>query len=113
MFTGIGVSYPKRAIQVGNNTPVADVYTAVSTVAIASAGFTGTSAVGNNLLVSFDVQGCDMFVRWDGTDPTSTVGHFLPQNSAYTWSVDQFNAAKFIRASTASADGVIAASAFQ
>lgn len=93
--------------------PVASQSLTVSTAAVAATGYTGSTAVSGVNLVTFDVQTSDVRVRWDGTDPTSTVGHVLPAGTAYTWDVDQYNAAKFIRDTAASGDATIFASALQ
>jgi hypothetical protein len=103
--------YPKRAM--ANASPVASQALTVSTAAVSPVGYTGSSDVGNNSVVSFDVQAYNVRVRWDGTDPTSTVGHLLYVGSAYTWNVDQFNAARFIRDTAAAGDATIFSSAFQ
>ena len=58
-------------------------------------------------IVAFDVQDQDVRVRWDGTAPTSTVGTILYAGTNYTWSVSQYNSAKFIRKSTATADATL------
>lgn len=106
MFSGVNLFYPKRSIT--GTTPVAAQSLTVSTVAIAATGYTaansGTSPV---QFVSFDIQDQDVRVRWDGTDPTSTVGTILAAGTNYTWAVSQYNAAKFIRKSTATGDAVI------
>ena len=96
----------------GANTAIASQSLTVSTAAVAATGYTiiPPQAV---QLVTFDVQTSDVRVRWDGTDPTSTVGHYLPAGSAYTWDAAQYNAAKFIRSSSASVDAVIFASPFK
>mgnify|MGYP003656647526 CR=1 FL=1 len=93
--------------------PVASQSLTVSTAAVAPTGYTSSTAVGNNSVVVFDVQGYAVRVRWDGTDPTSTVGHYLPAIAGYTWDVDQFNAAKFIRDTAAAGDATVFSSAFQ
>ena len=93
--------------------PVASQSLTVSTAAVAPTGYTASPAVNGVNYVTFDVQTNAVRVRWDGTDPTGTVGHILAASTAYTWSVAQFNAAKFIRISTASADAVIFSSALQ
>jgi hypothetical protein len=64
-------------------------------------------------MVTFDVQDQPVRVRWDGTDPTSTVGHFLPAQTAYTWDCAQYNAAKFIRDTSSTASATIFASPMQ
>lgn len=80
----------------------------VSTAAVSPTGYTnavsGTSPV---QLVSFDIQDNHVRVRWDGTSPTGTVGTILYAGTNYTWDVSQYNAAKFIRISTAAADATI------
>jgi len=110
-YSSQNVSYPKRAML--GASPVASQSLTVSTAAVSPAGYTGSSAVGANSVVSFDVQAYNVRVRWDGTDPTSTVGHLLYVGSAYTWNVDQFNAARFIRDTAAAGDATIFSSAFQ
>ena len=56
----------------------------------------------------------DIYFRdLDGTDPTGTTGHILYVGGSFTWAVSQFNASKFIRISTATADAVIFSSALQ
>jgi len=87
--------YPKRAMS-GASATASQALT-VSTAAVSPVGYTGSAEVGANSVVTFDVQTSNVRVRWDGTNPTSTVGHLLYVGSAYTWNVDQFNAAKFIR----------------
>jgi hypothetical protein len=106
------VAFPKRAMNSGG-TETASQSLTVSTAAVSPTGYTGSSAVDNNSVVVFDVQTSNVRVRWDGTSPTSTVGHLLYVGSAYTWDVDQFNAAKFIRDTAATADAVIFSSPFQ
>lgn len=110
-YSSQNVSYPKRAML--GASPVASQSLTVSTSAVSPTGYTGSTAVGANSVVSFDVQAYNVRVRWDGTDPTSTVGHLLYVGSAYTWNVDQFNAARFIRDTAAAGDAIIFSSAFQ
>lgn len=109
-FAGNGLFYPMRAMVGGN--PVPSQSTTVSTAAIAPTGYTATPAVDGVSLVSFDIQDQDVRCRFDGTDPSGTVGHILPASTAYTWNVQQYNSAKFIRISTATADATIFASPF-
>lgn len=104
----IGPLYPYPARTVTG--AIASQSITVSTVAIAvTTAFVGTSVD----MVTFDIQGYDVRARWDGTDPTSTSGHILPASTAYTWACNQFNAAKFIRDSTATADATIFCSPMQ
>jgi hypothetical protein len=53
--------------------------------------------------VEFTVQGNPIRVRWDGTNPTSSVGHLLPVGATGTWRMEKAVAARFIRES---GDGV-------
>lgn len=111
MNTQIHVLYPKRAMLSGS--PVASQSLTVSTTAVAATGYTAAPAVNGVDLVTFDVQTNDVNARWDGTDPTAGAGggHLLPAGTAYTWDVDQFNNAKFIRVTAAAADAKIFSSA--
>ena len=102
MNSQINVLYPKRAFNASS--AVASQSIAVSTTAI---GVTTAFSTPPVEMVTFDVQDQDVRVRWDGTDPTSTVGHVLPASTAYTWTVSQFNAAKFIRDTSATGDAVV------
>lgn len=80
---------------------------AVSTSAISA----GTAYDAKSVrTVTFDIQAQDVRVRFDGVNPTSTVGHILPSGTAYEWSVDRFNNAIFIRSSAATGDATIFAS---
>lgn len=63
-------------------------------------------------LVTLDVQGSDVRVFWEGSTPTSTLGHILPAGTAYTWSAVQYNNSKFILDSSATANATIVASPF-
>lgn len=108
MFSQVNVLYPKRALASG--TAVASQSVAVSTSAVGPTAFTvaGSGTAGGGMLVTFDIQAATVRCRWDGTNPTASVGHALAAGSAYTWNVDQFNNAKFIRQD--STDAVIFAS---
>ncbi len=108
MYSEVNVLYPKRAFKTG--TPVASQSLAVSTAAVAPTGYTPDTDSGGVVMVTFDIQGANMRCRWDGTDPTSTVGHLLFAGTNYTWAVGMYNAAKFIRDTAAVADGVVFAS---
>jgi len=111
-YSSLNVIYPSRVLD-NTGTPVASQSTTVSTAAIAATGYTATPGGTTHVqLVSFDVQTSDIRVRWDGTDPTSTVGHILPAGTAYTWAASQYNASKFIRDTSATADAIIFASPF-
>lgn len=109
-FAGNNLFYPQRAIV--NNVPVPSQSLVVSTAVVSFTGFTASPATDGVNIVSLDIQGSDVRVLWEGTVPTSTTGHILPASTAYTWTVSQFNAAKFIRDTTATADAVIWASPF-
>lgn len=81
----------------------------VSTTAVAATGYP-VVAPGAVDLVYFDVQLASVFVRWDGTSPTNSVGHLLPISTNWTWPTSKYNAAKFIRIASATVDAVIFAS---
>lgn len=83
--------------------PVPSQSLTVSTAAVAF----GTTFADTTNQVTFDIQGVDVRARWDGTDPSGTVGHILPAGTAYTWDKAMAAAAKFIRISTASSDATI------
>lgn len=105
--------YPLRATD-SAGTPVASQSLTVSTAAVGftTAPFTATPAVDGVSLVTLDIQVSDVRCLWEGTTPTSTTGHILPASTAYTWTISQFLAARFIRDSTMSVDAVIWASPF-
>lgn len=110
MNSQIHALYPMRAIQMvsGTSTPVASQAFTVSSSAV---GVTTPFTYPLVKIVTFDVQSANVYVRWDGTDPTAAAGggHLLVSGSAYTWDATQFNSAKFIR--SASTDAVIFCSA--
>lgn len=110
MNSQINVLYPLRAIVSTTGLPVASQSITVSTVAI---GITTPYDQNNVGMVTFDVQDSNVRVRFDGTDPTSAVGHILYAGLAYTWRLSMFNAAKFIRHSAATGDATIFASPAQ
>jgi len=77
------------------------------TVSSSVVTFTSTWDYSNVKFVTLDVQDNDVFVTFDGSDPTSSNGHRLYAGQAYTWHLRRAQAAKFIRASS---DAVIHAS---
>ena len=78
-------------------------------VQFAAAFFSQDASDGNAMpLVDLDVQDADVYCTFDGSAPTTSNGHLLKQNSAYTWSYARAMAAKFIR--SASTDAHIQAS---
>ena len=78
----------------------------VSTTAVSFTAYTDAQTD----FVVFSVSTSPVRVRWDGTSPTSTVGHLLLPNLSYLFRPAMFNGAKFIRDSTASADAALFAS---
>jgi len=101
-FSIIHPLYPKLAITT-SGTVVAHQSLTVGTAASA---FATTFNVNTNL-VTFDVQGFAVRVRFDATAPTATVGHYLPVQTAYTWDKDMAARAQFIRDTTATGDATI------
>lgn len=96
--------FPTPAISLG--TRVASQAITITT----SAGSPTAYDTGVVKTVCFDIQSQPVRVRWDGTDPTDSVGHILPATTTYQWGVNQFNAARFIRDSAATGNATIFAS---
>lgn len=109
MNSQINVLYPAPARS--GNAAVAAQSLTVSTAAVSF----GTTYDPNSVpIVTLDIQGgVNVRARFDGTDPTSTVGHLLYSGMAYTWSAAMFNAAKFIRDTSAASNATIFASPLQ
>jgi hypothetical protein len=106
MYSGNILFFPRRA-QTGG-TPIAAQSTTVSTASVSPAGFTNAVAGGGGVnFVMLDVQTSNVRVRFDGTAPTSTVGTLLYVGEKYTWSIDLYNNAKFIRDTSASSDATL------
>ena len=80
------------------------------TVTTASGSFATAYSAEHVRTVCLDIQTSNMRVRFDGTAPTSVVGHILYVGNAYEWAVSRFNAAKFILDTSAAASGTIYAS---
>jgi len=55
----------------------------------------------------------DARVRWDGTDPTSTVGTYFRAPARDVWGIQQVKSARIIRDSGSGADPVIDYSEFK
>jgi mevalonate kinase len=92
---------------VSNNASVADQRLTVSSTAVSFA--TAFNASTNMVLVN--VQTADVFVTYDGSDPTTTNGHKLVAGYEEFWSKARASAAKFIRSATT--DASVHASEFQ
>lgn len=111
MYSGTSLFFPRRAIASG--TPVAAQSITVSTVSISPTAYTNSVNGGGGVdIVTLDIQVSNVRVRFDGTAPTSTVGTLLYAGTNYTWNVDTFNNAKFIRDTAAVADAIIFAHPF-
>lgn len=89
-----------------NGTVIASQSLTVSTNAVEFTDF----SVPDTQWVVFDVVTSPVRVRWDGTAPTATVGHKLLAGVSYQMEVQMFNAAQFIRDTTAASDATIFAS---
>lgn len=99
-----GQTIPLRARTTGS--VIASQTLTVSTAAVTFTAF----SVPDTKWVVFDVVTSPVRCRWDGTAPTSTVGHKLLVGVTYQWEVEMFNAAKFIRDTSASVDATLFAS---
>lgn len=93
------------------NTLITSQVITVTAGATTVTGFSPSTGVGQIQLATFDVQGDDCRVFWEGSTPTSTSGHILPGGTAYTWAIGQFNNSKFCL-SAGSTACVITASPF-
>lgn len=102
MYNVLHPLYPKLAITTTGTVVVSQTLT----VGTAASAFSTTFNTMSNL-VMFDVQGYAVRVRFDGTDPTATVGHYLPAATAYTWDKDMAARAKFIRDTTSTGNATI------
>jgi hypothetical protein len=89
-----------------NGSTIASETLTVGTDAVAAATF----SVPDTDWVVFDIVTSPVRVRWDGTAPTSTIGHKLLAGTSYQWTVGMWNAAQFIRDTTASSDATVFAS---
>ncbi len=100
--------YPKPAID-ETGTIIPSQQTTVTGTAAAATAFSRlpNPSVGGFDQVTFDIRGGGVNVRWD-TSPTSTVGHYLPNQTAYTWDAQQFVTAKFILDSASSSATIFA-----
>ncbi len=103
------MSYASAAIPFRATTNGTVIASQTKTVSTDAVSFTSFSVPDTDWVV-FDVVTSAVRVRWDGTAPTSTVGHkFLPGMS-YQLEVEMFNASQFIRDTTGSVDATIFAS---
>jgi hypothetical protein len=93
------IPYPART----NGTTIVSNAATISTASVDAT----TYSVPDTDWVVFDVVTSPVRVRWDGTAPTSTVGHKLQAGMSYQWTVAMWNAAKFIRDTTGSTDATI------
>jgi len=98
--------YPQPALATGGTSSLTSQVTSITSGATTVTGYTAQQP--EVQLVSFDVQGDDVRVFWEGSTPTSTSGHILPGGTAYTWSANQYNASKFILSSGSTASTICA-----
>jgi hypothetical protein len=87
---------------VDNGTAVAAKTFAVGTTAVLVAT-ANTFPLKSVLFVLVEVQADKVRVRFDGTSPTSSVGHELAAGYREVWSVARWNSARFIRSGAADA----------
>jgi len=77
---------------------------------VTGAASTLTSMTGSPTHVLVTVEGASCRIRFDGTDPTASVGHFFEVGASAVWSAQTYAAAKAIR--TGAVDATIFASPF-
>ncbi len=75
----------------------------VSNTAIQFSSLSTWAASNMVKLITLDIQGANVFVTFDGSNPTTTNGHLLYVGQNYTWSFGKAKAAKFIRATATDA----------
>jgi hypothetical protein len=68
----------------------------VSTTAVAALTANSVSPVSSPFML-VEVQTAGVSVRFDGSDPTSSVGHVYASGTREVWSAQRWNAARFIR----------------
>lgn len=99
--------YPQPAYN--GNTLLTSLSTTVTSGSTTASTWTLTTPVPSVIqLVTFDVQGDDCRVLWEGSTPTSTSGHILPGGTAYTWAYNQWANSKFILSSGSTACTIMA-----
>lgn len=98
--------YPQPAMS--GNSYITSQITTVTSGATTVTGYFPSGGVGQIQLVAFDIDGDDVRCFWEGSTPTSSTGHVLPGGTAYTWSINQYNNAKFILSGTGSAATITA-----
>jgi len=102
--------YPRPSVTASTTAYITSQVTTITSSATTVTAFNVVSP-GAVDLVTFDVQGDDIRVYWEGSTPDSTHGHILPGGTAYTWGAVQYNNSKFIL-SSGSTSSVITASPF-
>jgi len=102
--------YPRPTSGVGGTSFLTSQITSITSGVTTVTGY-NTNAPGAVDLVTFEVDGDDVRVFWEGSTPTASVGHILPSGTAYTWAAIQYNNSKFIL-KTGSTASVITASPF-
>jgi len=73
------------------------------TISTSAVGFVDAPVSAPYVFITID--GADVRVTFDGSDPTTSNGHFLGDGYAELWSRELFNAAQFIRDAAADAYG--------
>lgn len=74
-----------------------------------SSNSTFSAFQGTTRYISLDVQDNDVYVTYDGENPSASLGHILYAGNSYTWHKETANAAKF---NSVGGTAVIAASEF-
>ena len=85
-------------------------FTVSTDVVAAATTVPATWDIGTVPIVTLDVQGADVMVTFDGSDPSSTNGHKLASGTAPEWSLATYTAARWIRAGAS--DATVHASPF-
>jgi hypothetical protein len=108
----LNTSYPKPTFSTAgqtNGTSAAVVGQRLTITSTATVQFTAFNP--RTDMVILDVQAANTYCTFDGSTPSATNGHILPQGMAYTWSQAAAIAAKFV--ATTTTNSIIFASEFQ
>ena len=98
------INYP---VPNGTSATAADERLTVSSSVVT---LTLSNLAANTQFIVWDVQGADIMVTFDGSDPSATNGHRLYAGDRDTWHIQTARKARFIRAGAT--DGIFMASQF-
>lgn len=90
---------PTHFMSAGTSTvPTGQFKTVTSTATVTFSAFNSLTQ-----FVVLDIQAANVYCTFDGTTPSSTMGHILYVGSAFTWSKATAQQAKFVATTTTNA----------